>query len=452
MKKYLLTLSAVAIALTSCDLDINDNPNTPDNDAITADLVFPSIQNAIMATSCDIMFNYAGFFAQYFDQMPEANQFNQIADYSITESDQTIDRAYLQLYARALEDVEVVLGKVTNKADILAATAMRTFAFQLMVDNTSDAPYTEALKGSAVPQPKWDDGKTVYLGVISELTKAIDDFKANPDVMTMTDMMFDKNTNQWVGYANALLLRMYFRMYDAGMTEYQAKIMDLVNENNFFTGDVAYCFKKSSKTDDYVGQIPGAKAKSKTWNGGDWKNVNVSAVNYALFDGSGVERPAFLYTQANLQFLIAEAYLRFDNNDAAAKDAYEAAIAADFAAKGIAGYDTFIAGANVAWASATNKLNLIYMQKWAALCYMDNMESWSEIRRTDVPALSAKTGDAIFADATIYNPGELIEPAENGLEAGGLMKRMFYPKRARDLNKNTPAPKKGSDPVWWDIH
>ena len=38
MKKYLLTLSAVAIALTSCDLDINDNPNTPDNDAITADL------------------------------------------------------------------------------------------------------------------------------------------------------------------------------------------------------------------------------------------------------------------------------------------------------------------------------------------------------------------------------------------------------------------------------
>ena len=183
---------------------------------------------------------------------------------------------------------------------------------------------------------------------------------------------------------------------------------------------IAYCFNKSTKDNDYVGQIPGAKALSKTWNGGEWKNSNVSAVNYALFDGSGVERPAFLYTQANLQFLIAEAYLRFDNNDAAAKDAYEAAIAADFAAKGIAGYNTFITGANVAWASATNKLNLIYMQKWAALCYMDNMEAWSEIRRTDVPVLSDKTGSAIFADATIYNPGDLIEPVENGIEAGGL--------------------------------
>lgn len=497
MKKYLLTLSAVAIALTSCDLDINDNPNTPDSDAITADLVFPAIQNAIMATSCDIMFNYAGFFAQYFEQMPEANQFNQIADYSITESDQTIDRAYLQLYARALEDVDVVLGKVTNKADILAATAMRTFAFQLMVDNTSDAPYTEALKGSAVPQPKWDDGKTVYLGVIAELTKALDEFKAAPDAMTMTDMMFDKNTNQWVGYANALLLRMYFRMYDAGMTEYKDKIVALVNEDNFFSGDakidifgdqtgnrspfyasyyalgtanhcasypiisymestsdprIAYCFDKNKAAGEYVGQIPGGKALSKTWNGGEWLNKNVSAVNYALFDGSGVERPAYLYTQANLQFLIAEAYVRFINNDAAAQAAYEAAIAADFAAKGIAGYDAFIAGAKVAWAGATDKLNLIYMQKWVALCYMDNMESWSEIRRTDVPVLSVYSGEAIFADATVYNPGDLIEPAENGIEAGGLMKRMFYPKRARDLNKNTPAAKKGSDPVWWDIH
>lgn len=496
MKKYLLTLSAVALALTSCDLDINDNPNTPESSTITADLVFPSIQNAIMATSCDIMFNYAGFFAQYFEQMPEANQFNKIADYSITESDQTIDRAYLQLYARALEDIEVVLEKVTNKADILAATAMRAFAFQLMVDNTSDAPYTEALKGSAIPQPHWDAGQVVYEGIIKELTEALKAYQAAPDAMTMTDMMFDKNAAQWEGYANALLLRMYFRMYDAGLTEYKDKIIALVNENKFFRGDVtidifsdqtdnrspfyasyyalgtanhcasypiisymlntddpriAYCFKPNAKDGEYVGQIPGGKAISKTWNGGEWKNNNVSTVNYMLFDNSGIERPAFLYTQANLQFLIAEAYVRFINDDAAAQAAYEAAIEADFNAKGIGGYAAFIAGPQVAWGGSNDaKLKLIYMQKWVALCYMDNMESWSEIRRTDVPALSSKKGSAIFADATIYTPGELIEPAENGLEAGGLMKRMFYPKKARDLNKNTPSPKKGSDPVWWD--
>ncbi len=497
MKKYLLTISVAALTLTSCNLDINDNPNYPEKGAITPDLIFPSVQNAIMATSCDIMFNYAGFFAQYFEQMPEANQFNDLANYSITESDQTIDRAYLQLYARALEDIEVIKEQVTSKADILAATAMRAFAFQLMVDNTSDAPYTEALKGSAIPQPRWDDGKTVYLGIISELTTAIDAYKANPDVMTMTDIMFAKNANQWLGYSNALLLRMYFRMYDAGMTEYKQKIQDLVSENAFFAGDatvdifadqdgnrsafyasyyalgtanhcasypiisymqstadprIAYCFNKSAADNDYVGQIPGSKALAKVWNGGDWKNKNVSAVNYALHNGKGVSRPAFMYTQANLQFLIAEAELRFNNNDAAAKTAYEAAIKADFAAKGIAGADAFIAAGGAWTGDADAKLNKIYMQKWVALCYMDNMESWSEIRRTDVPKLSTKSGKEIFDDATIYTPGELIEPAENGIVAGGLMKRMFYPIKARNLNKNTPAVKKGSDPVWWDIH
>ena len=45
----------------------------------------------------------------------------------------------------------------------------------------------------------------------------------------------------------------------------------------------------------------------------------------------------------------------------------------------------------------------------------------------------------------------MIEPYRNGLEAGGLMKRMFYPKTARDLNKNTPAMQLGSVPVWWDV-
>lgn len=497
MKKYLLALSAVAVALTSCDLDINDDPNYPESSAITADLMFPSVQNAIMATSCDIMFNYAGFFAQYFEQMPEANQFNDIANYSITESSQTIDRAYSQIYARALQDVEDIKGKVSGKADLLAATAMRAFAFQLMVDNTSEAPYSEALKGSAIPQPKWDEGKDVYLGIIGELTAAIDEFKAAPDVMTMTDIMFSKNTTQWLGYSNALLLRLYFRMYDAGMTEYKEKIQALVAADEFFAGDatidifadqdgnrspfyasyyalgtanhcaaypiiaylvstadprIEYCFSKTTADDSWVGQIPGAKALTKTWNGGDWKNKNVSWVNYMLNSGKGNVRPAYMYTQANLQFLIAEAQLRFNNDASAAQAAYEAAIRADFAAKEIAGADAFLSAAG-AWPAATaDQLNKIYMQKWVALCYMDNMESWSEIRRTDVPKVSAKTGEQVFDDPTSYTPGELIIPAENGIEAGGLMKRMFYPQTARTLNENTPAAKTGDVPVWWDIH
>ncbi len=212
MKKSIIYIFIMALVLSSCDLDINEDPSYPSSDAVTTDLEFPAVQNYIIATSCDIMFNYAGFFAQYFDQMPEANQFNGLAELSISESDETIDYAYRNLYAGALQDIEDIKSKTTNTADLFAATVMRAFAFQLMVDNTSYCPYSDALNGNA--QPTWDDGETVYKGVLAELDAAEAELDASSDEMTMTDMMFDKDIDQWKGYANALRLRMYLRMYD----------------------------------------------------------------------------------------------------------------------------------------------------------------------------------------------------------------------------------------------
>lgn len=493
MKKYILTLCSALFLLNSCDLDINDSPNYPDSSTITPDLLFPSVQNFVAATSCDVMFNYAGFFAQYFDQNPGSEQFLAMSQLNIKESDDIMQRAYYNLYAGALPDIQDIMAKTTNKADIFAATVMRAFIFQLMVDNTDEAPYSEAIQGSSNASPKWDDGKDVYTGVLAELDEAEAALDASSDVMTLTDMMFDKNISQWKGYANALRLRMYLRMYDVD-NSVQSKITALVSANNFFSGDakidiyaasagnrspfyasyyalgtgnhcaaypivsymsatndprIVYALNKNSDG-KYLGEIPGSRSVVTAWYGKSWTNDNISTINYDLFDGSGVSRPAFLFTQADLQFLIAEVKYRFNNDNAGAKAAYEAAVKADFNARGISGADTFLAGDAVNWDSASDKLNLIYMQKWAALFYMDNMEAWSEIRRTDVPVLSSKTGKQIFDDATIYTAGELIEPAVNGIEAGGLMKRVPYPLKARNLNKNTPAAKTNDKRVWWD--
>ena len=60
----------------------------------------------------------------------------------------------------------------------------------------------------------------------------------------------------------------------------------------------------------------------------NWKNKNVSAIDYSI----GATKPVYFFTQAELQFLIAEVYARFLNDDANAKSAYEAGVTADFAA------------------------------------------------------------------------------------------------------------------------
>ena len=487
MKKIYLLAATGLMMISSCDLDINQDPNYPTKADISAELQFPSVISAIADASGDQMFNYAGFFSQYFDQMPEANQYNDLAELNIDESKDIINRCYRNLYAGALMDIEDIKTKTTNTANLFANQVMRVQAFQLLVDNTSETPYTEALNPSN-SSPKYDDGKTVYEGALNELDAA--EAALSGDVMTMTDPLLNKNLSQWKGYANALRLRMYLRLIDGGQNEYQAKAKALVAEDNFFTGDIAwdvfsdqegqynpwyqsvfrltnnhcaaypivsymqntgdprlsYAIKARESDGTYVGQFPGSKQEPAIV-GTSYKNKDVSTINYDVAHAM----PIYLFTQSELQFLIAEVEKRFNNNDAAAKAAYEAGVEADFALRGTAGADTFLAGSG-SWDAAADKLNLLYMQKWVALFMHDHMEAWSEIRRTDVPSLSASSAAQIKANPLVYTPGDLIAPAVNKKGGDGIALSMPYSSDSRKYNVNTPAKARQiTDKVFWDV-
>lgn len=487
--KKIITFVSLAVFLSGCSLDVNTDPNYPSN--VSSTLVLPAVENSIAVVTGDGMYNYAGFFAQYYDQMPEANQYNALADYTFTESTQLIDRSYSALYAGALEDVAVILKDETaSAADKYAATILRAYSFQLLVDNMDKTPYSEALQGSSNAMPKWDDGRSVYEGVLKELDTA--ESNLGSATMNCSDLLLSKSVSQWKGFANALRLRMYLRFIDAGVdvSGYTSKIKTLVDAGGvFFKNDIkydvfsdqvgkrnpwyaankvnlamnhvgaypiisylqatndpriAYDFVQATKTGVYAGAIPGSKDVLGK------KNADYSFLNYYA------TKPVYFFTQSELQFLLAEVYLRFYNDDTKAQAAYQAGIDADFSARGMSESPSVMYGASgkVAWstaADATAKLQLAYMQKWVALCYMDHMEAWSEIRRTDCPKLSSKTGAQINADATVYTPGELISPMRDGLGAGNLVKRMFFPVVARQLNTNTPTSVPVTTPVWWDI-
>ena len=493
MKKFLLYTVGCLMALTSCDLDINNNPNYPGGESVTSDLIFPAAENSVADVLGDQMFNYAGFFAQYFEQRPEANQYNVLAELQLDESSNLFDRPYILLYSGALQDLNEILSRSDNPSDIYACTVLRAYILTLVVDNIDMAPYKEALQGSANPNPAWEAGQTIYEGVLQEMEDAEKELAGDP--MTLTDPMLGKSIDQWKGFANALRMRMYLRLIDGGINagDYEAKVKALLSKNEFFTGNVAWDVYSNSEgqynpwydsrrqlgtmnhvaaypiatymvqTNDpriaygmvpnvsegnYVGQIPGAKTMMGDWTGAAWKNDYVSTINYT----SMIAAPIYLFSQSELQFLIAEAQLRFNKNEGAAKAAYEAAVNADFAAKKVDGAADFLAAAG-SWdakSGTTAKLNLIYMQKWAALFMVDHMQAWSEIRRTDVPATSPLTAKQIYDDPTQYNAGDMIVPAVNYIQAGGLCKRVPYPARARQLNVNTPAAKLLSDRVFWD--
>ena len=488
MKKIYLLAAASLMMLSSCDLDINQNPNYPTGADISPELQFPAVISAIADASGDQMFNYGGFFAQYFEQMPEANQYNDIAELNIDESKDVFNRCYNNIYAGALMDIEDIKTKTTNTANLFACQVMRTQAFQLLVDNTSETPYSEALQGGANSSPKYDDGKTVYEGVLAELDAA--EAALTGDVMTMTDPLLNKNLSQWKGYANALRLRMYLRLIDGGQSEYTAKVTALLAANNFFSGNVAwdvfmdkegqynpwyqsvfsltsnhcaaypivsymqnmadprlsYAIKARTSDNTFVGQFPGSKQEPAIV-GTSYKNKDVSTINYDVAH----DMPIYLFTQSELQFLIAEAQMRFNNNASAAKAAYEAGVEADFALRGVSGAEGFLAAAG-SWDNAADKLKLVYMQKWTALFMHDHMEAWSEIRRTDVPALSTASAAQIKANPALYTPGDLICPAVNKKGGNNIAMSMPYSSNSRKYNVNTPATARQiTDKVFWDV-
>lgn len=504
MKKILLYSVLVAGMLSSCDLDINDDPDYPMNDQVTADLIFPAAQTLVASHVGGEIFNNAGFFAQYFEQRPESQQYDALPTYAFTEASDIMSYSYSGLMAGAQKDLKDIIDKSENSADRYAATVLRAYVFQVMVDNFDQFPYTEALQGADNQNPKWDKGEDVYKGVLAEMDKA--EQELNDATMDSEDLMFDGDVSQWKGFANALRLRMYLRLISGGVDAagYEAKVKELVENNSFFTGDVcfsgfadesnkrnpwyetnamgltgnhcaayplveylkatddprrAYGLSVATATNSYVGQLPGGKMNTRSAKGNSnlWMNKHVSGIDYT----KAATMPVYYFTQSELQFLIAEVYLKYLNNDAQAEAAYEKGIDADFASRGLSRTAAF--DSKIAWptgGSLDEKMELIGKQKWVALFYRDHMEAWSELRRTDYPKYVTLTNAELTAiakgenaPADKYKAGDLIVPWQNDMinpVGDKVIKRIYYPLSARKYNSNTPQSPSLDSPVWWD--
>lgn len=121
--------------------------------------------------------------------------------------------------------------------------------------------------------------------------------------------------------------------------------------------------------------------------------------------------PGILVTAAGTQLLIADYYLNIAGNDGAAKTAYEAGIRASieyyYYLRSISDNnetgvdptnDTEISAylnSSMKWAGTTDqKKNLVALQKWMNYSILEPLESWAEVRRTNLPAFQFPVDNA----------------------------------------------------------
>jgi hypothetical protein len=481
MNKYVVMIMAVSLVFTGCKdyLDVNTDPNNPDDASI--DLVLPAGMASIGIQVGGSYHNLGGFWSQYYTQSPDAGQYENFDEYNITSDE--FDREWTDLFAGGLNDLQTVRNKA--KADgegsyHLIATAMQCYGFHFLADLYNDIPYSEAFGGlDGNFNPKFDNGTTIYPALLAALDDALDYYAANPGrTPGNNDLVYGGNMAQWVGFANTLKLRMLMRASATSQGNMQA-IKDLVAANNFITADAkmtSFADEQAKRNPYYEIQVDRLGGVNQAASNSIIKylvdNSDPRIENYFVIGSTGqwvakeqgdfanrdipmgelaqpnmmATSPVYFFTVSEVNFLIAEANLRF-NGGAGAQAAYEAGIQASFDMLGASGGPaTYGSGGAYEWNSGgttDEQWAQIMTQKWVAMCNSQNLEAFFERNRTGYP---------VYATAgTVGNPGELTVSIASVLSTGGGPQRLLVPDVEVARNTNAPAQPAGGigEKVWW---
>jgi hypothetical protein len=492
---FLFSLVGVFLFGPGCkkQLDINQNPNFPTLAQGNPSLVFPAGVLATMGAIGGNLGIVGGMWSQYFTQSPLANQYTDIDAYNMPSTDPFVNTTWDILFPSALKNYQYVIDQTRASGDwnyFLLATTMKAYTAQVMVDLYGEIPYSQALQGAAILQPKFDSGYSVYTSLLASLDSALSE---NFNATTVTepgnqDLIFGGNIANWISFANTLELKIYLRMINAnptltasGITNLYAGGATFLNEDAAITNftnapgqdnPMYEQDKRSLNTPSncrasttFVSWLvanndPRAvyyfqSAAPASVNQGDYTSdlpIYKDAPVFRNTDATAATDPVEFISLAESYFLQAEADLRFFGGSNA-QNLYNQGVLAAFAETGNDGTSFIAPGGPYAWGQemegglALSPLAQIIRQKWAACAYgCHGIEAFFEKNRTGFPATSS-----VYSNVPSYIPGQIVFAKNSVLAAGQLPQRFVYPYSESTTNTNTPSLVPISVPVWWGL-
>lgn len=494
----MMLMGAITLTLSSCKKnfeEVNTDPNNPTLEQLNPKLVFPA---AAISTAGRIGGDLAilgGFWSQYYTQGTTASQYKNVDAFNLTRTFGNTNRgvAWIELFGGALNDYHYIINRSKESGDwnyYLMGTVMKAYTYQVLVDLYDQVPYTEAFQGAANLEPRFDDGYSVYQGLLAEIDTALSkNFTASSNIIAgRADFVFPEDGAQWsiepwIQFANTLKLKMYLRMVYAKPQEAEAGIKKLYADgaefldmnaavaiyedaadkrNPFYTYGFVETTSdniRASRTflswletngdprlDDYFLLKANSATAYLGINQGDFENTSVElqGASKAIVNPAD---PVDFITAAESHFLQAEALERFFGG-AGAKEQYDAGVTAAFAY-----YDenaaSFIAPAgNYAYPAGSfeAKLEAIIVQKWAASPKSHALEGFFEKNRTGYPQTSS-----VYSTDPSYISGHFVYPKE-GVTNGVFATRLIWPELETAKNSNAPPDEPLTKPVWWDVH
>ena len=473
--KYFKLIFALTILLTfnySCSDfdDLNDDPNAATKVDPSALLSYAEFQLFDEIHGRTMNAEWGMLMVQYWAQ----NEYCEESRYDVTED--TFDSSWSLLYTDVLKELETAKSLIDlqdiaepvkiNQKNIIDVLKVHTF--MILTDGFGDIPYSQALN-IEYDLPGYDSQELVYNSMLSTLSSAASSYDLNSPSFAKGDIIYNGDVAKWKKYTHSLLLRLAMRIVDADpstastyITAASTDLISSLSEEAIFNFDSTpdranplwrdvvqnsrddFCVSEllvttlSSKSDPRLD-----KFSKETTTG------SIVGMPYGLTDNEATllkpttsrpdeslrqtTSPSVIFSLAEVQFLLAEAYER-GILSGSAESAYANAIKASMNYWGITDDSAINSYISSQPYNSSNWKESIGMQKWIAL-YMNGYEAWAEWRRLDYPQLVVPSA-AVETSIPTKLPYPRSEVSNN----------------SASLGKVSTTPGSIVKKVWWDIN
>lgn len=458
MNKTIAYLLLVSIILTSCSDDIMDridtNPNTPT--AVNVRLLLPhTITSVVYGVAGNFTVRQMSFNIEHTADVSVNNVFDPFF----------INETLWQNGFIALNDIKVLM-EYADRDNLQffkgIGQVLQVYTMSMLTDVYGDIPFSEALQGNNIRNPRFDSQEFIYNEMFRILDEAIANLSSNSvDNPGNTDLIFNGNRTLWLKSAYALQARLHNRLSRINGTASANAALTAIS-NSFANASEGLVFSKyqigtahdnpwtgfqkaqrvfavSESLINHINNVSGNISddpRALKW----FNQINEDFVgapvenapadpNFIRFSSPSIQNvladdaPQPLIRFDELMFIKAESHLRLGQNEQALT-AFRDAISANMRINKIdqTDIDDYLLKLN----AQNVTLNDIVSQKYISFFMFNPIEAFNDWRRTGIPQLTSQRRQVL---------------------------RLPYPNTEANRNPNTPTEINEvtiyTTPVWW---
>lgn len=268
MKIYSLLLAMSLIIVSSCDLDLLDDPNVPSISTANPNFIATNIQVDFAR-----FFESSGTHGMRLTRMINQNQDNYQSAYVAV----TFNPIWARAYQDIMNDVKLLEqlaedGDINYDYHLGIARTIRSYVLMTLTDVFGEVPWSEALDPLTTRSPKVDSGEDVYAAAMVSLQQAKANFSGRRPAALPLDLFYANDASKWLKLINSMELKYYLNRRLIDPAGSRTAINSLIEADNFIGVGDDFVFRYGVSLNDPDSRHP-RFAGTYTAGGGDYQST-----------------------------------------------------------------------------------------------------------------------------------------------------------------------------------